>query len=95
MRTKGGGHGLSRADRQHYERWRYCGHGGFRLHRRADAQDFVVTGRCAGALGAGASCTLGVVFRPTAAGRRPAYLTVQTSGTASDPNALPLLGTAN
>ena len=61
----------------------------------ADAQDFAMTGNCAGALSAGASSTLDVVFRPTAAGRRTAYLTVQTSGTASDPNALPLLGTAN
>ena len=61
----------------------------------ATAQDFAVTGNCLGALAPGAACTLRVAFSPTAIGRRSAYLTVATGGTASDPNALPLLGTAN
>ena len=58
----------------------------------ANASDFTVSGTCLGALPAGGNCTLRLVFTPTLAGRRSAYLAVQTTGTPSNPPAMPLAG---
>ncbi len=54
--------------------------------------DFAVSGACLGPLAGGANCTLRLVFSPTQTGRRSAYLSVQTTGTPSDPPAMPLSG---
>ena len=58
----------------------------------ANAADFAVSGACLGPLAAGANCTLRLVFSPTQTGRHSAYLSVQTTGTASYPPAMPLSG---
>ena len=58
----------------------------------ANPADFAVSGACLGTLAPGASCALRLVFSPTQAGRRSAYLSVQTTGTASYPPAMPLSG---
>ena len=58
-----------------------------------NASDFAISGACLGPLAAGASCDLRLVFSPTQRGRRSAYLSVQTTGTSSNPPAMTLAGT--
>jgi hypothetical protein len=49
----------------------------------APAQFSVTQNNCAGSLGAGASCTVGVIFQPTAAGAASGVLTVSSASVAT------------
>ncbi|MER7243871.1 choice-of-anchor D domain-containing protein [Kribbella sp. NPDC000426] len=56
----------------------------------ATSGDFSQTNNCGSSIAAGASCTVNVTFRPTAAGSRTGNLTVNASGIT---NTVPLSGT--
>jgi probable HAF family extracellular repeat protein len=57
----------------------------------ADAGDFAQTHNCGTSLAAGASCSISVLFKPTASGARSAALTV-TDNAAGSPQQVPLGG---
>jgi len=57
-----------------------------------DATDFNQTSTCGPILGAGANCTLNVVFTPNQLGQRSASITITDDGVGS-PQVLPLSGT--
>ena len=57
-----------------------------------NAADFARTTTCGATLGAGASCTISVTFRPTATGSRTANLSVSDNAPGS-PHTIPLTGT--
>ena len=59
----------------------------------AASGDFVQTNDCGASLGVGASCTVGVAFRPTAAGSRTGALTI-TSNAVNSPTSVGLAGNA-
>jgi hypothetical protein len=54
--------------------------------------DFLQNNTCAGSIGAGASCTINVSFRPTASGSRTGTLTI-TSNATNSPTTVALSGT--
>ena len=58
----------------------------------ADAEDFSQTNNCGSSVPAGGSCTMKVVFKPTATGQRSAKLTISDDGGGS-PQAVMLSGT--
>ncbi len=60
-----------------------------------NSNDFAVSGDCLATYAPVSGCTVRVVFSPIATGRRSAYLQVHTTGTPSDPAAVPLLGTGS
>lgn len=55
--------------------------------------EFAATSNCVGTINAGASCTIGVTFTPTAAGTRSGSLTI-TSNAPGSPNAVALSGSS-
>jgi len=57
-----------------------------------NAGDFSQTNNCGATLAAKKSCTINVVFQPTATGQRSANLSVTDTGGAS-PQSIPLAGT--
>ncbi len=57
-----------------------------------DPNDFTQTNNCGSSLGARSSCTINVVFQPTATGARSAAISVSVSG-GGNPSGLPLAGT--
>jgi hypothetical protein len=57
-----------------------------------NAADYAESSTCAGSLGAGANCTIGVIFTPAAAGSRTATLTI-TDSAAGSPQSITLNGT--
>ena len=58
----------------------------------ANANNFTQTNNCSASVNAGASCTINVIFRPTANGSRTASLRVADNATGS-PHLVPLSGT--
>jgi hypothetical protein len=58
----------------------------------ADAEDFSQTNNCGSSVPAGGSCTMKVVFEPTATGQRTAKLTISDDGGGS-PQTVTLSGT--
>jgi hypothetical protein len=58
----------------------------------ADEEDFSQTNNCGSSVPAGGSCTIKVVFKPTATGQRSANLTISDDGGGS-PQAVTLFGT--
>jgi hypothetical protein len=58
----------------------------------ADEKDFSQTNNCGSSVPAGGSCTIKVVFKPTATGQRSANLTIRDDGGGS-PQAVTLFGT--
>jgi hypothetical protein len=60
-----------------------------------NANQFSILGKtCVSSLPAGASCTLSIVFKPTAAGSASASL-VATDNATGSPQSVPLSGTGN
>jgi hypothetical protein len=59
----------------------------------ANAGDFTENGNCSAVLGAGASCQVIVIFKPTAAGNRSASISISDNA-AGNPHSLSLTGTA-
>ena len=59
----------------------------------ANAGDFSENGNCSALLGAGASCQVTVIFKPTAAGNRSASISISDNA-AGNPHSIPLAGTA-
>jgi hypothetical protein len=59
----------------------------------ANAGDFTENGNCSAVLGAGASCQITVIFKPTAAGNRSASISISDNA-AGNPHSMSLTGTA-
>jgi hypothetical protein len=59
----------------------------------ANAGDFSENGNCSAVLGAGASCQVTVIFKPTAAGNRSASISISDNA-AGNPHSVSLTGTA-
>ncbi len=59
----------------------------------ANAGDFSENGNCSAVLGAGASCQIIVIFKPTAAGNRSASISISDNA-AGNPHSVSLTGTA-